>query len=124
LASPPKYYQLAETLLGLGLLAFAAWRKLRTRRWPIAEGTIESSGFTEVPDGNGISRTALVVSYSYQVNGTFYGATQESRFWAGTPYRDLVGRKVQVRYKPGQPETSELVSVAAGQTPGPKYHKP
>lgn len=101
---------LVGVLLALGWLGLAAWRKRMAAHWPVAEGTIEDARLKEI---NGLNRsvTVLVIRYSYQVNGGFYGGSQQVGFTPGSPYSYLVGTKVPVRYKPGQPETSRLLSL-------------
>jgi hypothetical protein len=105
--------KLVGVLIAFGFLGLAAWRNQRAAKWPEAEGTIEAARLEEIQDRSSLSgeRTVLVVGYSYQVNGSFYGGNQRFPFRPGTPYSYLVGTKVQVRYKPGRPETSRLLAL-------------
>lgn len=104
--------RLLEWLVIVALLGFLVWRQLRQTRWPIAEGTIEGASIERVPDAEGFTHPTLVISYSYVVDGNRYGGCEQSGVWHGVSfYRQWVGMKVRVRYKPGQPETSELLET-------------
>jgi hypothetical protein len=110
----PEYvFTLLGVLIALGVVGLAAWRNQRAAKWPEAEGTIEGTRLEEIKNQSDLGgyRTVLVVSYSYQVNGGFYGGYQQFPFRPGNPHSYLVGTKVGVRYKPGQPETSRLLSL-------------
>lgn len=97
-------------IIGLAYLGLRAWRMLGEAKWPVTEGTIDGAEPRELQDTQGMTRTVLEVSYSFRVDDTFYGGEKEFGFRAGRPYRQLLGRKVRVRYKPDQPDTSELLS--------------
>lgn len=86
------------------------WRILQRTKWPVVEGTIVEARPVDVQDGQGFSSTMLQVGYSFQVDGTYYGGVREFGYGAGTHYQQLVGKKVRVRYKPDEPDTSELLS--------------
>jgi len=114
------FFKLAGVLIAIGFLALAAWNNQRAAKWPEAEGTIEAARLEDIKDQSSLGgyRTVLVVSYSYQVNGGFYGGYQQFPFREGNPHSYLVGTKVQVRYKPGRPETSRLLSLPPMTKPG------
>jgi hypothetical protein len=110
----PEYFlTVLGVLIALGILGLVAWRNQRAAQWPEAEGTIEAARLEDIKDQSNLGgyRTVLVVSYSYQVNGSFYGGYQQFPFRPSNPYSYLVGTQVQVRYKPGRPETSRLLSL-------------
>ena len=105
--------KLVGVLIVLSFLGLAAWKNQRAAKWPEAEGIIELARLEEIKEQSNLGgyRTVLVVSYSYQVNGDFYGGYQQFPFRPGNPHSYLVGTKVGVRYKPGHPETSRLLSL-------------
>lgn len=103
----------AAVAIALGL---TVWRMLGRTKWPIAEGTIVEARLEDVQDGQGFSRTMLTVGYSFEANGTFYGGVRQFGYWGSAPYSYLVGTKVRVRYKPDEPDTSELLSDPFHQT--------
>ena len=97
----------------LGYLGLTVWRNRKASRWPAVEGTIEEARTEDLKDRSNLGgyTTALVISYSYQVDGNFYGGYQQFNYRPGAPYSFLVGRKVPVRYKPDRPATSRLLSL-------------
>src|ERR1700735_2101430 len=91
-------------IIGLAYLGLRAWRMLGEAKWPVTEGTIDGAEPRALKDTQGTTRTVLEVSYSFRVDDTFYGGEKEFGFSAGRPYRQLLGRKVRVRYKPDRPD--------------------
>jgi hypothetical protein len=104
--------RIGGAIIALGALLLGTWRTRMAARWPAAEGTIEDAQIQDVKEGSNLGgyKNVLVVSYSYQVDGRFYGGSQEFGYRPGMPVRTLVGSKVQVRYKPNKPDTSRLIS--------------
>ena len=98
------------------LLASWLWRRhaaKQTSAWPTAEATIETGQFETVaqpvtPGPYSPRRTLPVFGFSFTVGGKFYGG-----WFALCPYitdpgepivTRMVGRKVQVKYDPDNPE--------------------
>lgn len=108
---PLNYYRLVKELIAVALPAIAVWRWLRTRRWPIAQGTVEEARLEDVQDSNGMTHSMLVITYSYQVNGERYGGYKQAAPPQNSSFRQLVGTKVDVRYNPRKPEASALLAI-------------
>jgi hypothetical protein len=80
---------------------------LRSRRWPVAKGTVLSADCPRALYGC----TVVTVYYEYVVDGKKYGAAYEKPFiWhdSGAEYASqfAVGLELKVRMKPGDPSVS------------------
>ena len=96
-------------LILVPLLGLLIWRIRRTMRWPVAEGTVVAASKYEAPSGRN-TKTVLMVSYSFHVNGSYYGGSEE--VWPpDESFRSWVGARVQVRYDPNNPDSSILLST-------------
>lgn len=78
------------------------------RSWPAVEATIESGTLEHVKDSSARAPIVLpVLAFSYQALGTFYGgrfSLSHLNTDADELIQKLIGRKLQVRYNPSEPE--------------------
>lgn len=100
------------------IAAAGAWiyRRIRTAKWPVTDGTIEAVNVSAVRSLGRTFQThencTAEVSYSYSVAGQFYsgywtlGFTDEQKAWDFVG--PLKGRTVLVHYNPEHPEKSAL----------------
>jgi hypothetical protein len=104
----------------LGALALAVRLLLRQQRradeaeqWPETEATIQSVGKVVVGRGGALD----VADFSYKVNEEYYSGrvivSRSSSSRDGSP-RDLIDRKIQVRYDPRKPEKCSVPSTEVG----------
>ncbi len=85
-------------------------RFLRTRgsnQWPVAMATVSSAGRTHGVFGCSVSQ----VVYTYDVEGSIYGDTDEMPFISGDSAEEYANRfapgsRFVVRTRPGKPEQS------------------
>jgi hypothetical protein len=96
---------------GAALVSFIGWavREWRARQaqsWPAAQGTVESALTRDVGEGRE-RRTVFELSYSYSINGEYYGSYHQL-----LRERDLKafpkGSYVLVHYKASDPSDSFL----------------
>jgi hypothetical protein len=116
---------LAIGLVVLGIGAWLVWRDrargTASRTWPSAEGIIKTSRVV-THDADGIDMYVAEVRYDYNVHGkTYTGDRLGFGHYAGTQDKArqdvdkyAVGRRVDVRYAPRQPQTSTLEVGATG----------
>jgi hypothetical protein len=98
------------------VVLFSLWLNRRRARakmaatWPVTEATIQS--LSTVPSGGRGNPPVDVGNFSYVVNDDYYaGMARISRSFSthGASPKDLVDKKIQVRYDPQKPEKYSVV---------------
>ena len=115
--------------IAIGLVAVGAgvWtliKSIRTERWPVTDGVIQSAEMKSHSGSKGGTTYSAEVTYTYQVNGVRYkgnkvaiGQMSASPEYAqGILNRYPVGKKVSVHYSPTDPSEAVLETGIHGGT--------
>jgi len=106
-------------VIGLVVVGVGGWtliKSLRSERWPVTDGIIQSADMQSSSGHHGSSTYSAKITYSYQVAGVSYtgGKVAIGQMSASSAYahgilnRYPVGKKVSVYYSPGDPSDAVL----------------
>jgi hypothetical protein len=87
-------------------------RRLRSRRWPTADATIQKGALGGVSVGRGASVPASFMGYAFVVNNVRYAglfAVCGDQPFLHRLSQSICGQTIQIRYNPSDPNMSFLV---------------
>jgi hypothetical protein len=96
-----------DVLLAFLFRILANWfRRVRSRKWPVAIATVHRSA-----DSGAFFGDATTISYDYVVNGERYSGSHDVPCLSGSAAKYMVqvyspGKEIKVRYKPDDPSRS------------------
>jgi hypothetical protein len=107
----------------VGRWCFKEWKKWRIKQWAIAKGVVTKTDIVCAPDidpKRGSTAWIAVLCYSYEVNGIEYQGSLATEPWyvdvrsalAGAD--DLIGKNIQIRYRPDVPAKSTWLESDGG----------
>jgi hypothetical protein len=103
-------------LVAVGVGVSMMLKSLRTERWPVTDGVVQSAEMKSHSGSKGGTTYSAEITYTYQVTGSRYTGdkvsigqmSSSSEYAQGILNRYPVGKKVLVHYSPGDPSEAVL----------------